>query len=261
MVMIVKADNATFYYDTTNNIFENTSFSVSKGEILSILGPNGCGKTTLLKCLNGLFQLKKGYIYIDGKNLISLKRNAIGKKIGYVPQRHDVSFPYSVFEMVIMGRASRLGLFSAPSDKDAEIAREALDNLGISHLADKPYTRISGGEAQLVLIARALASEPIALLLDEPTSHLDFKNQKVILNILDRLSKEKNIAVIMTTHSPDHALSISDKAMLMSYGKAGIVGNTLDVITEHNLRNLFEVDVRILSYEVEKNNLKTVVTM
>ncbi|OPY69793.1 MAG: putative ABC transporter ATP-binding protein [Syntrophorhabdus sp. PtaU1.Bin050] len=259
--MIVKVENAAFHYDAANTVFENASFTVKKGEILSILGPNGCGKTTLLKCLNGLFPLKKGDIYVGDMNLNSLKRSDISKKIGYVPQKHNGSFPYSVFEMVLMGRASHLGLFSSPSAKDAEIAWEALESLGISHLADKPYPRISGGEAQLVLIARALTSEPIALLLDEPTSHLDFKNQKVILNVLHKLSKEKNIAVIMTTHFPDHALSISDKAMLMGNGKTGIVGNTPDVITEHNLKNLFEVDVRILSYDVGNNNLKTVVTL
>ena len=259
--MTLKVDNATFYYDKTSNIFENINFSVNTGEIWGILGPNGCGKTTLLKCLNGLFQLRSGNIYIEGKSLHSLRKNDIGKKVGYVPQMHDGTFPYSVFEMVLMGRASHLGIFSSPSKNDKKIAGEAIESLGISHLANKPYPCISGGEAQLVLIARALTAEPAVLLLDEPTSHLDFKNQKVILDILDKLSKERNLAVIMTTHFPDHALSISSKALLMGNGKNGMAGCTHDVLTECNLKDVFDVDVKIVSFDVGENNVKTVVPL
>ncbi|MBU1053853.1 MAG: ABC transporter ATP-binding protein [Proteobacteria bacterium] len=259
--MIIEVKNVAFGYDAKKNVFEDKYFSVEKGEILSILGPNGCGKTTLLKCLNGLFQIKRGEINIEGKNINSLKRNEIGKKIGYVPQKQDWTFPYTVMEMVLMGRAPHINVFYSPSSKDIKIAEEAIDNLGISYLANRLYPNISGGEAQLVMIARALTSEPVALLLDEPTSHLDFKNQKVILNVLNKLSKDKNITVVMTTHFPDHALSISDKALLMGNGKYGVVGNAQDVITENNLKDLFEIDVRIISFEVENNNLKTVVPL
>ena len=259
--MIIELKNAAFGYDAKDNVFEDKSFSVAKGEILSILGPNGCGKTSLLKCLNGLFQLRRGGIYIEGKNINSLKRNDIGKKVGYVPQKQDWTFPYTVREMVLMGRAPHINCFYSPSSKDIKIAEEAIENLGISHLADRPYPNISGGEAQIVLIARALAAEPMVLLLDEPTSHLDFKNQTVILNVLDKLAKEKNIAAIMTTHFPDHALSISDKALLMGNGKAGLMGITANVITERNLKDVFVMDVRIISFEEGGHNVKTVVPL
>ena len=259
--MIIEVKNAAFGYNGTNNVFEGIEFSVDEGEIFSILGPNGCGKTTLLKCINGLFKLRKGEVCIDGKSHNSLKKSDIGKKVGYVPQTQDLTFPYTVLEMVLMGRAPHLGLFSSPSAKDIEIAREAIEILAIAHLADRPCPNISGGEAQLVLIARALAAEPMVLLLDEPTSHLDFRNQMVILNMLEMLAKEKNIAAIMTTHFPDHALSISDKALLMGNGKAGVMGSTANVVTERNLKDVFEMDVRILSFEEGENNVKTVVPL
>ena len=258
---MIKVKNAQFSYNGMGNIFEDIGFSVGKGEVLSILGPNGCGKTTLLKCINGLLKLKKGEVYIEDKNLNSLGRNEIGKKIGYVPQSHDVAFPYTVLEMVLMGRAAHLGLFSSPSSKDIEIAREAIETLGLSHLINRSYSNISGGEAQLVLIARALTAQPTVLLLDEPTSHLDFKNQMVILNTVERLSKEKNITVIMTTHFPNHALSISDRALLLGNGKTGIMGDTEDIITEDNLRDVFGIDVRIISFNEGKNNTKIVVPL
>lgn len=261
MDMIVKVTDAGFSYNGTRKVFEGIEFAVEESEILSILGPNGCGKTTLLRCINGLLKLEKGEVRIEGESVRSLKRNDVSKKVGYVPQTHELTFPYTVLEMVLMGRAPHLGLFSSPSRKDIRIAEEAIETLGISHLMDRPYPNISGGEAQLVLIARALAAQPKVLLLDEPTSHLDFKNQMVILDMLDKLAKEKNIATVMTTHFPNHALSISDKVLLMGNGKDALVGDTEDVLTECNLREVFEMDVRIISFEYGGNNVKTVVPL
>jgi iron complex transport system ATP-binding protein len=254
MGMTIDVKNAEFSYNGNGSMFEGIRFLLEEGEILSILGPNGSGKTTLLKCLNGLLQLRKGDVSIDGVSLNSMKRSDIGKKVGYVPQTLDLTFPYTVLEMVLMGRAPHLNLFSSPTAKDVAIAEEAIETLGISHLRDRPYPHISGGEAQLVLIARALSAEPTALLLDEPTSHLDFRNQAVILNMLEKLAKEKNIAIVMTTHFPDHALSISDKALLMANGKGSMVGKTAHVISERNLRDVFEIDVKIISLEEGEHN-------
>ncbi len=259
--MIIEAKNAEFGYDGRGSVFEDVGFSVGEGEILSILGPNGCGKTTLLKCINALLKLRKGEVLIEGKRVNSLRKSDVGKKIGYVPQSHGSTFPYSVLEIVLMGRAPHLGLFSSPSAKDVEIAKEAIEMLGISHLMNRPYSQTSGGEAQLVLIARALAAEPIALLLDEPTSHLDLKNQMVILSFLEKLGENEGIAIIMTTHFPDHALSISHKALLLSNKGNGMVGNTGDVITEDNLRDIFGLDVRIISVKDGENSIKTVVPL
>lgn len=259
--MIIEVRNAGFSYNGTCKVFEGIEFSLREGEILSILGPNGSGKTTLLRCINGLLKLEKGEVRIEDESVCSLKRSDIGKKVGYVPQTHELTFPYTVLEMVLMGRAPHLGLFSSPSRKDVKIAEETIETLGISHLIDRPYPNISGGEAQLVLIARALAAQPKVLLLDEPTSHLDFRNQMVILNMLEKLAKEKNIVTVMTTHFPNHALSISDKALLLGNGKDALVGDIEDVLTECNLREVFEMDVRIISFEHGGNNIKAVVPL
>ncbi|MCL0070711.1 ABC transporter ATP-binding protein [Dehalococcoidia bacterium] len=259
--MIIEVENAGFSYNGTDNVFDGIGFSIEQGEILSILGPNGCGKTTLLKCINALLKVGKGEIRIEGKSVRSLKRSIIGKEVGYVPQISDSTFPYTVLEMVLMGRAPHLALFSSPSARDVEIAGEAIETVGISHLMDRPYPNISGGQAQLVLIARALAAEPRALLLDEPTSHLDFRNQMVILNTLERLAQEKKMAIIMTTHYPDHALSISGKALLMGNGKGGLAGNTKDMLTERNLREVFEIDVKVISFEEGGNNVEAIVPL
>lgn len=258
MGVIIEMQNATFGYNE-NNVFEGVGFTLEEGEIMSILGPNGCGKSTLLKCINNIFKLRKGRVIIDGQDSHLLKNNEIGRRVGYVPQSHDLSFPYTVLEMVLMGRGPHLSFFASPSEKDREIAEEVLEILGITRLRDKPYTNISGGEAQMVLIARALAAEPKALLLDEPTSHLDFRNQTVILDILEKLARDKNIASIMTTHNPDHAMSVSEKVLLMGCGKGGMAGKTMDILNEDNLRSVFKTEVKILSYSEDTVNVQTIV--
>ncbi len=259
--MIIEVENAAFGYDGGEYVFREIGFSVAQGEIFSILGPNGSGKTTLLKCINGLHCLRQGQVRIGGRNLETLKKMDIGKKVGYVAQTSDLTFPYTVFEMVLMGRAPYMGLFSSPSARDEKIAREAIETLCIGHLVDRPYPHLSGGEAQLVLIARALAAQPMVLLLDEPTSHLDFNKQMVILDVLEKLSREKNIASIMTTHFPDHALSVSHKALLMGKGKTVVTGCPASVITEENMKNVFEMNVRILSFEQDGQDGRTVVPL
>nr|CBH38893.1 putative iron(III) ABC transporter, ATP-binding protein [uncultured archaeon] len=258
--MKIEVKNAGFCYSKEKNIFEDISFEVEAGDNFSILGPNGCGKTTLLKSMLRILRLKQGAIHMDSKNIESMKRSEIGRKIGYVPQTHGATFPYTVLQMVLMGRASHLSLFSSPSEKDGEIAKDALEIIGISHLMEKPYTNVSGGEAQLVLIARALAAEPDALILDEPTSHLDFRNQILVLETLNTLAKEKEIAIIMTTHYPNHALLVSNKALLLNNNKT-VQGKVEDIITESNLRDAFGLCVRIISYDNGGESLKTVVPL
>ncbi|MGV8109127.1 ABC transporter ATP-binding protein [Methanospirillum sp.] len=236
-----------FEYEVGNPIIHNVSFSVNPGEVMAILGPNGSGKTTLLKCVSGIHKWHKGSLVLDGKEL---DINHISSTIAYVPQSHSVTFPYTVFEMVLFGRAPTLSFFSLPSGKDKERVFEILTELKISHLAERSCSEISGGELQLVLIARALVSRPKVILLDEPESHLDFKNQIVILNLLRNLTDNDGLMCIFNTHFPDHALKIADK-VLMIRRNHHIFGSTDEVITRDNLLEYFGVKVGFVTYQNE----------
>jgi iron complex transport system ATP-binding protein len=220
------------------------NFSTGPSGVICLLGPNGCGKTTLLKCIAGLLKLQSGEILVHGKNLASLKRSAIASTIGYIPQDHAYSFAYSVFDMVLMGRAPHLGTFASPSKEDYAIAADCLDRIGIAHLRDKRFTEISGGEKQMVLIARVLAQRPHIMLLDEPTSHLDFRNQTLILRMISKLADE-GLSVIMTSHVPNHAITYASHVSLMHHGRLAVTGKPDDVITEKNLREIYNVEVRV----------------
>ena len=228
------------------NIFEGLTFSVKPREVLCILGANGIGKTTLLKSLSGILTLKSGDIMIENQNTRSLTRTEIAKTIGYLPQEHASVFPYSVLQIVLMGRAPHLSLFASPSKEDVEIAERMLEKIGISHLKEKCYNEISGGEKQLVLFARVLTQGPKVLLLDEPTSHLDFKNQTLALNLISKLAKE-GLSVIMTSHFPNNAFFYSNKVAIMKEGRFLAVGDTEEVMTEENLSRAYDMAVEVVS--------------
>ena len=197
---LFEVKNISFSYND-EQIFSDISFSIGRGEVLCILGPNGTGKTTLIKCLNGLHDIDSGDILINGKNIKKLSFREISKHIGYIPQSHVPSFPFKVFDVVLMGRAPYLNLTDSPKEEDVKIAQEALKTLGIEYLKDKEYTNLSGGERQLVFLARVLCQKPDMLILDEPTSHLDFGNQIKLLEIIDNLAKS-GLSIIMSSHFP-----------------------------------------------------------
>jgi len=245
MVMKLEIRGATFSYDGTENVFEDITFSLREKEVFCILGPNGTGKSTLIKCIDNLLKLKGGSILIDDTDIHLLERTDIAKKIGYIPQIHNPTFPFSILDVVLMGRAPHLSLLSSPAKKDVQIAEDAIETVGVSHLIDKPYTEISGGERQLVLFARILAQQPEVLLLDEPTSHLDFGNQIHILEIIDKLAS-RGLSIIMASHFPDHAFLTSNKVAIMDGGAFIDMGSPDKVITERNLKSAYGIDVKII---------------
>lgn len=242
--MILEVNRAGFAYPGRQQVFSDVSFSLADQEVLCILGPNGIGKSTLIRCLANLYRLCSGSIRLFGKEMARLPQVEIAKKIGYVPQAHEIVFPFTVKDFILMGRAPHLTAFSSPGNEDCEIANEKMRLVGIEKIAGKPVNEISGGEYQLVMIARALTQEPAILLLDEPTSHLDFGNQIRVLEIIESLA-DRGLSVVMSSHFPDHAFLASNSVAIMKHGTFIAYGLAEDVVTEENLKQTYGVDVSI----------------
>ncbi|MGP7816784.1 ABC transporter ATP-binding protein [Niallia sp. 01092] len=258
--MILEINKAACGYGK-HPVIKDISLQIKSGEILSLLGPNGVGKTTFFKTILGFLKLQSGEILLDGENIKNWSRKRLAQAVGYVPQAHNVPFPFTVLDVVTMGRTAHLGPFSSPSSSDVEIAEEMIEALQISFLRNKIYSKISGGERQLVLIARALTQQPGILIMDEPTSNLDFGNQIRVLQQIKRLS-EQGLAVIMTTHFPDHAFLCSTKAALLQKNREFIIGKVDDVVTEENLKSAYGINVGIMMKETEEEEtIKTVVPL
>lgn len=251
MAGLIQVQDAAFSYHGRDYIWENVNLEIEQGDSVCILGANGCGKTTLFNCIAGNFQLARGRINIDGKPLNEYSITELAKTIGIVYQEHSVAFPYTSLEVVRMGRTPYLRAFQTPSQSDTDMAYSIMEEMGIAHLAEKPYSRISGGQRQLVLIARTLCQTPKAILFDEPTSHLDFKNQALVMKTLKNLSA-RGMTIIMTSHSPAHAWQISNKTVLM--GKGGIIaqGVPSQVMTAENLQKTYDVRVKIHKSDMDE---------
>jgi iron complex transport system ATP-binding protein len=228
-------------------VVHNVTFSVPNGRIAALLGPNGSGKTTLFKCIAGIWKPCAGKVFLDGRETAHLPFRERARLLAVVPQEHTPPFPYTVLEAVLMGRAPHVGMYAAPSGDDGRKALAALDTVGVGHLANRPYTRISGGERQLTLIARALAQEAPILLLDEPTSHLDFRNQHAVLTMVRRVAEEKGLTVLMTLHDPNLAEHFTHQIVLLKEGAITAEGIPAEVLTEGRLEQLYEVGIGIVS--------------
>ena len=225
-------------------ILNDISFVVRPGEVVSLLGPNGTGKTTLLRCILGITKMQDGNVSVDGQNLSDMPAKQRARFMAYVPQSSALTFPYDVIEAVLMGRVPHLGFGSSPTQEDYREAREAMLALKIEHLAEKRFHQLSGGEKQLVLIARALAQQACFLIMDEPTASLDFSRQNLTLQIIRSLTR-RGIAILMTTHSPDQAFYISDKVVMIKNGLVLADGPPDDVITAGNLSALYNMPTTV----------------
>lgn len=230
-------ENLHFSYDAAE-ILRGISADLPAGDIYALFGPNGSGKTTLLKCLAGLLRPQMGDISICGSTLRRCGPREISRLLSYVPQEHPLAFPFSVHEIVLMGRTPHLGGVRGPKADDVRMADAAIAQVGIADLADRPYTQLSGGQRQLVMIARALAQDTPVIILDEPTSALDFKNQIHIWKILSML-KTQGKTVIVCTHDPNHVLWFCDSVLVLCQGRLLRQGDVRTVMTDTLLHQLY----------------------
>jgi iron complex transport system ATP-binding protein len=226
-------------------IGRDLSLAVAQGEIVCLLGPNGCGKTTLFRTLLGLIPPLAGQVTLGGRGLSTLTRADIARAMAYVPQAHVPPFPYQVAEVVLMGRTARMRPLAAPSSTDHAAARAALARLGIADLADADYSRLSGGQRQMVMIARALAQEAPVLVMDEPTASLDFGNQARVLARIADLARAGGHAVILSTHDPDQAFALNARVILMHEGAILAEGPPEQVLTPERLSQVYGVPVAV----------------
>jgi iron complex transport system ATP-binding protein len=221
-------------------------FTVGAGEVLCVLGRNGEGKSTLFKTILGLLPPRGGAVWVDGEAVSDWSPRRRALSFGYVPQNSGGTFPFTVAELVLMGRTAHRGVFAAPSAADRSAADEAIAALGIEHLARREWLRVSGGERQLSLVARALAQQPRILVLDEPTASLDFGNQVRVLDAVRGLARTRGLSVLLSTHHPEQAFACADRVAVLAGGTLLRIGAPADVITTETLHTCYSVDVAVL---------------
>lgn len=243
--MSIQVSNLSFKYGN-RLILDDISFEAEGSQLLSILGPNGVGKSTLFHCILGLLNGYKGKVHISGIDIKGLDIKKMAKLIAYIPQSHYPSFNFSVFDMVLMGTSTQISTISSPGKKQIELTLAALERLGIDHLKNRGYNQISGGERQLVLIARALVQEAKVLIMDEPTANLDFGNQIRVMSVIKSLTKE-GYTIIQSTHNPEQAFLFSDVVLALKDGKVLASGVPAEIFTEALIQTLYDIDVELQS--------------
>ena len=229
-------------YDKRTEIVHGVSFTVEDGEFACIMGANGCGKSTTLKTVLDILPPFGGAVQLDGRDVFTMSSAERAQIFAYIPQSHTPPFPFTVADVVLLGRTPYIGQFARVREKDRVIAYQALCQLSIQHLADAVYSELSGGQQQLVLIARALAQQPKVLLMDEPTASLDFGNQQLVLSRMRKLT-QSGMSVLMVTHDPGHAFFCADKVIMMERGSVLGIGTPEEIITEPNLKRIYGHDV------------------
>lgn len=251
---LLEIKNLHFSYKK-KSVLSGVNLVMHKGEVLSLLGPNGCGKSTLIRLVLKLLRAE-GEITLQGKSISLLSHKEIAQQIAYIPQYHNVPFNYSVLEMVLMARVSKHSLFSLPTALDIEKSNEALKRVGIAELAQAPFGQLSGGQKQLVLLARALAQEVNFFIMDEPVNGLDYGNQIRLLELIASLASE-GYTFLKTTHYPDHALLVSSRVVVLNEGQIVADGAPEDVINADMIKEIYGVESQIIDYASHKRCIPT----
>jgi iron complex transport system ATP-binding protein len=243
--MSIQVNNLSFSYGQ-KNVLHDICFSAEKGEFLSILGPNGAGKSTLLRCILGLLPGYSGEVLVNKRNIKGFSAREASRQIAYIPQKSHCVFQYNVLDIVLMGRSNRTSVFGNPGKEDEQACLKALEKVGICALKDRCFQKLSGGEQQLVLIARALAKDAPILLLDEPTANLDFGNQILVLEQAKKLAQE-GYTVIQTTHHPEQSYLYSDRILALQNGRVVANEKPAAVLTSDMMKQLYDVSVDVIS--------------
>jgi iron complex transport system ATP-binding protein len=238
MSIAISVENLGHVFDD-HSVLEAVSFAVAKGHFFIIVGPNGSGKTTLLKLLAGLLSLKHGRIDIRARNIASYSSKALARTIAYVPQNVPVEFPFTVAQVVLMGRAPHLGLLGFEGEADVEIACHAMAITDVAHLAHRRLDQLSGGERQRVFIARAICQQPAIILLDEPTAALDLAHQVRLMDLMEQLKHDRDVTVVMVSHDLNLAAMYADRLLLLSEGRIASSGAPGDVIRYDLLEKVY----------------------
>jgi iron complex transport system ATP-binding protein len=248
----IELDKVSYTYTSENNqVLRTFSLTIKEGDISTILGPNGIGKTTLLHLILGWIKTNEGSIVLSGRRLGDYSRKEMGQLVGLVPQDEHIAFEYTLLEYVLLGRSPHLHALESPRSHDYAMAMKALERVGLGDLAERSVTHLSGGEKQLVLIARSLAQDPAILLLDEPMSNLDLSNKKRILEVLLSLKKE-GVTILFTSHEPDIAASISDYLILMGQNYTIEQGSVEEVFTRESLSRVYNIPINIVEVQGRK---------
>ena len=252
--MSVEVRNISFSYGE-GAVLRGISFSADKGELVAVLGPNGVGKSTLFSCLLGVLRPQQGSVQLGGRDVMKLSGAEIAREIAYIPQSVSVTYNYTVLDTVLMGATHQIGLFAAPKKEQTDKAMAALESLGIGHLAQRGVAKISGGERQLTLLARALVQDARVLLMDEPTANLDYGNAFRVMQRIQALGAQ-GYTVIFSTHEPNHALRYASRVLALSGGSVLADGVPETVLTEELLSALYGVGVAVRSVRVEDSEMQ-----
>jgi len=242
---IISLRDIRFQYNGVGKpVLNRLSLDIPAGSVTAILGPNGSGKTTLLLIMLGMLTPQEGDVHFEGKPSSGFSRSALSRLIGLVPQGERIAFNFSVFEYVMMGRAPHLGTLSTPTSGDEHVVETSLKQAGLMRLRDRSINALSSGERQLVTIARSLAQQPQALLLDEPTTHLDLHNRSKVLDLL-RVLNQNGTTLVVTTHDPNAAVSLANYIIMLREGRLVAAGNARDVLTAENLTKTYALPIQM----------------